>query len=155
MLSYSAGGMTLLLGQRPAGREARLVRDLFAAVCGRWDIDPVSRVFDWPPAIAIPGADGDGAADRALRAFVEKELADHASMLLVVEQALAARLQTLRFMGERVAIADLGRLGRDSQEKRRLWAVLGRRVRGAARAPADAASGPSQPDAGPGTDDPA
>jgi hypothetical protein len=155
VLSYSAGGMTLLLGQRPAGRDARLVRDLFAAVCGRWDVDPVSRVFDWPPAVAIPGADGEGAVDRALRAFVEKELADHQSTLVLVEQALAGRLLTLRFAGERVAIPDLARLGRDSQEKRRLWAVLGRRVCSTPRVPEQTAGSAPRPEVGRGADDPA
>jgi len=149
VLSFSAAGMTLLLAQRPTGREARLVRDLFAAVSGRWDIDPVSRAFDWPPAVAIPGADGPGAADRALRAFVEKELADHGSALMLVEQALAARLRTLRFVGEQIAIPDLARLGRDSQEKRRLWAVLGRRASTPVRSPGEEADSSIPPEAEP------
>jgi hypothetical protein len=141
VLSLSTDGVTLLLERTPSGRESRLARDLLAAASGRWDVQPARREFDWPPAVAIPGVSGPGAGDRALRAFVEKELADHGCTLVMVGDGLAARLGTLRHAAERVLLPDLAILGRDSAEKRRIWSelgrhrLLGRRVSGAPAGP--------------------
>jgi hypothetical protein len=160
VLSLSVEGITALLDRAPTGRESRLVRDLFAAATGRWNVEPALRQFDWPPAVAIPGARGDGAADRALRAFAEKELADHGCTLLMLGEGVASRLANLKHGGERLVIPDLLQLGRDSAAKRRIWAVLGRHRLGAAAAlggapdPADTVASPGGGMPAPGADDP-
>ncbi len=88
--------------------------------------EPALRRFDWPPAVTIPGADDRSAADRALRAFVGGELADHGCTLLLLGAALAGRLGEPRQAGERLLIPDLAEFGRDAAEKRRVWAALSR-----------------------------
>jgi len=124
VVALSSCGVTLLLERPPAGRDARLARDLLAAATGQWDLDPALRQFDWPPAFDIPGGAGGIAAERALRAFVEKELADQASQLLLPTEVVAGRLGAAAHAAEQLVIPDLPELGRDSVEKRRIWARL-------------------------------
>jgi len=126
VLSFACDGVVVLLDRVPTARERQLVRDLCAAATGVWDREPAQRRFDWPPAVIIPGAEDRSAADRALRAFVGGELADHGCTLVLLGAALAARLGELRQAGERLVIADLVEFGRDAAEKRRVWAALGR-----------------------------
>lgn len=125
-----AGVMVLLEGM-PTRRDGRLVRDLLSAATGDWGGQPSTRRFDWPPALDmdIGGATGADAADRALRAFVAKDIADHQVSLLIGTGALTARFrslrpQSLRYSGARLEVSSLDRLSRDPVEKRQVWAAL-------------------------------
>jgi hypothetical protein len=128
VVSLSAAGATLLLESVPTGRATRLARDVLAAATGRWDLEPAMRTFEWPP-VGPAGRDAvaarPGAAERALAAFVDKELADHGGGLLLLTGAVAARLGALPRSGERIVIGKLASIARDPAEKRRIWTAIG------------------------------
>jgi hypothetical protein len=128
VVSLSTAGVTLLLGAPPTGRAARLARDLLSAATGRWDAEPAMRTFEWPPGHAnrVPAAGLRGAAERALAAFVDKELADHGATLLLLDDSVAARLEAFQRPGDRIAIGELAVIARDPAEKRRIWSAIGR-----------------------------
>jgi hypothetical protein len=143
VVSLSTAGATLLVDAVPTGRAARLARDLLAAATGRWDAEPALRTFEWPPALPAAHASRDaargrpGGAERALAAFVDKELTDHAGTLLLLTDAVATRLGAFARPAERIVIGELAVVARDPVEKRRIWSVIGR-LRGTAGAGAAA-----------------
>ena len=131
VLSVTAAGVMVLLEGTPTRREGRLIRDLLSAATGEWGGQPSTRRFDWPPALdmGIATAIGADAADRALRAFVAKDVADHQVALLIATGALIGRFQSLRaqslrYAGVRLEVSSLDLLSRDPMEKRRVWAAL-------------------------------
>jgi len=126
ILAASLDGVTLLMEGRPDRRAARLVRDLLSAAAGQWSAQPVTRQFDWPPAVGLPELSADDVSGRALLAFVDKTLTDHATWLVLVVGAAATRLPVLAPRLARLALPDLKTLGQDPAAKRQVWAAIGR-----------------------------
>jgi hypothetical protein len=125
VLSIALAGTLVLVDGASSRRDLKLARDVAAAASGDWQARPVSRRFDWPPA--VPGDGVPPAADagrRALNAFVDKDLGDHEARLLLCIEPLA-RLLPESFSGcRRLVMPALDVLGREAEAKRALWQAI-------------------------------
>jgi hypothetical protein len=127
VLSLAAGSVVMLLEGSPPRRDLRLARDVLAAAGGDWRAKPVTRRFDWPPAVAgAMLADGPDALRRALEAFVRKDLDDYGARLLLCQESLCAHLPEQWPGCGLVVLPPLGRLGREPAQKRQLWRDIAR-----------------------------
>jgi hypothetical protein len=130
VLSLALGDAVLLVDGESSRRDLRLAQDVLAAATGDWRKRPAARRFHWPPDVAgggvQPAAD---AGRRALNAFVDKDLGDHAARLLVCTEPLAPRLEESWPGCRRLVIPALDVLGREAAAKRSLWRILGERRR--------------------------
>lgn len=124
-LSLAVGGVVLLIDGEHSQRDLRLAMDIRAAACGDWSGKPSSRRFDWPPGGAgRAAAGGAAAAQRALAAFVDKDLTDYQGRLLVCTEPLAELVPEPSASCRRLVIPPLHTLGRDADAKRVLWEAL-------------------------------
>lgn len=124
-LSLAVGGVVLIIDGEHSQRDLRLAMDILAAACGDWSGKPSSRRFDWPPGgAARAAAGGAAAAQRALAAFVDKDLTDYQGRLLVCTEPLAELVPEPSASCRRLVIPPLHTLGRDADAKRALWEAL-------------------------------
>lgn len=125
VVSLALGGVVLLAEDVRSRRDRRLARDVLAAAAGDFVTRPAARRFHWPPQGAGDAVAADAASgDRALRAFVDKDLADHGAALLLCTESVARRLGDERPGCRRVTMPDLATLGRDVGGKRALWQAI-------------------------------
>ena len=127
--SIAVPGLLLLVGGTLGRRDRRLVLDLLGAATGDWDLKPAVRQFQWPPALPAGAADAaaqDVPAERALRAFIDKDIGDHAVSVLICTADVAAVLPGPdAWPGcRRHRIDSLSALGQDPAGKRALWRFL-------------------------------
>jgi hypothetical protein len=129
VLSIALPGVLMLVTGAPTQRELRLAADLLAAAAGDWRARPAMRRFRWPPelpagAAAEAAASASAGVERALRAFVDKDVADHRVGTMLCTADLAARLGA-GWPGCRIrVIMPLAELGQDPAGKRALWEFL-------------------------------
>jgi hypothetical protein len=103
----------------------RFAVDLLSSVTGTWGGRHDQLVFDWPQ----PGIDGSrGAAERALRAFVDKQAADSPDGIVMVAQEVVDRLGTVQVPDRWVVIPVFDELMTRGEMKRTLWGELARRA---------------------------
>jgi hypothetical protein len=124
VLSIAAAGVVLLVDGASSRRDLRLALDVVAAASGDWQVKPVSRRFDWRPELAGDGSLPSQAGQRALHAFVDKDLVDHGARLLLCVEPLGARLPDAWPGCRRMMIPALEVLGREAEAKRTLWLDL-------------------------------
>ena len=123
MVSVALPGVVLLLEGAGSKRDMRLARDLVSAVAGDWGRKPERRRFVWPPTSgAVPGA--DSAPRRGLRAFVDKDLEDHAAQVLICAGKVGERLPDPWRDVHVLRVPELSQLSRNAAAKRRLWTEL-------------------------------
>jgi hypothetical protein len=126
-VSLAVPGVVMLLDGPVSRRDRRLAMDVLASAASDWQAKPLTRQFDWPPRIGAGAvATGADALQRALEAFVDKDLADHGASLLLCSETLAAQLPDRWPDCRRVLVPTLERLGRDASLKRALWQSLRR-----------------------------
>jgi len=126
-LSLVSGGALLLVEGDATRRDLRLAMDVLGAAAGDFAARPASRRFDWPPPGAVRTLAGAGSAqagERALLAFVDKDLSDHGVRRVLCTAALDARLPALPEGIDRVTLPELATLGQDPEAKRALWQAL-------------------------------
>lgn len=135
VLSLAVGGVVMLVDGGLGRRDQRLAQDVLAAAAGQWRARPVRRPFRWPPELgeAASVASAPDAGARALRAFIDKDLADHQATLLICTEAVHQRLTGDWSDGRLLVIPDLARLGADPQAKRTLWRTLAERAQESVR----------------------
>lgn len=140
-VAIAVPGAVLLVADAPSKVEARLARDVLGAASGAWRARPVSRRFDWPPELGGESLAGDArSGDRALAAFVDKDLADHGARVLLCAEPLARRLPD-RWAGcRRLVIPPLAVLGSDAGAKQALWSALAAEPPGGSDASGEGAS---------------
>jgi hypothetical protein len=125
VLAVAVSGAVLVLEGNPSKAELRLAMDVLASASGQWRARPSSRRFDWPPAVAADTLSADAAAgERALVAFVNKDVADHQARVLLATETVARRLPQAWSACSLVTMPELAVLGRDPQAKRALWQRL-------------------------------
>lgn len=124
--SIAAPGVLLLVSGTLGRRDRRLVLDLLGAATGDWQHKPVLRVFQWPPELPTDAPGTGGSAERALRAFVDKDLVDHGVTALIHTADLAALLPGPEAWPgcRRHVVESLSALGQDPAGKRALWQFL-------------------------------
>lgn len=122
--SVAAPGVLLLVSGTLGRRDRRLVLDLLGAATGDWQGRPQIRPFQWPPA--LPSGVAAASAASALRAFVDKDVADHGVTALVHTADLASLLPPPEAWPgcRRHVIDSLPALGQDPAGKRALWRFL-------------------------------
>jgi hypothetical protein len=125
VLALACPGVLLTLTGTPSRRDLRLARDLLAAATGRWDVSPQRRAFRWPPGLpASAEGGGSNSMERALAAFIDKDIADHAVSLLLCTADVDVLLPGEWPGCRRHVIAPLEALGRDAGAKRAVWRFL-------------------------------
>lgn len=103
----------------------RFAVDLLSSVSGVWGGHHNQLVFDWPQ----PGIDGSrAAAERALRAFVDKQAADSPDGIVMVAKEVVDRLGTVQVSDRWVVIPVFDELMTRGELKRVLWGELARRA---------------------------
>lgn len=124
-MSVALPGVVVLLEDLSSKRDARLVRDLVTAAVGNWSQPPVQRRFSLP-LDAGKGADPEqvSAVDRALRAFVDKDLQDHQARVVLYVGSVAQRLPDSWPDLRVIRVPDLAGFSRDPKAKQVLWAEL-------------------------------
>jgi hypothetical protein len=123
--SMTVPGVLLAVSGTPSRRDLRLAFDLLAAAGGTWQVTPQRREFRWPPAVPAPASDeGDSAANRALAAFLDKDIADHGVDLLLCTTDVVERVPAFLPGCRRQVIPALDELGRDAAAKRALWRFI-------------------------------
>ncbi len=125
VLSLVSGDTLVLVDGSASRRDQRLAMDVLGAASGDGAGKPVSRRFHWPPAEGGIGIHaGAGAARRALAAFVDKDLADHAVRRVLYTPDVAARWPADSTGVTRIELPALASLGQDPAAKRDLWRRL-------------------------------
>jgi hypothetical protein len=123
--SLILGGVLLLVEDSRSRRDRRLAGDVLGAAAGDYRSRPVARRFCWPPEGAGDAVAGDAdSGDRALRAFVDKDIADHGARLLLCTAPVAPRLGEGWPGCRQVTLPELATLARDVEAKRALWQAL-------------------------------
>ncbi len=113
-----------MLVELPRSKAARrFALDVLAASSGQFGGDTSQLAFDWPQ----PGVDNHSeSAQKALGAFVAKQMSDQTPALVLVGREVADRLA--RVPDDCILMAPLAELMVDGAKKRALWAELeGRR----------------------------
>jgi hypothetical protein len=118
-------GVVVLMEALSSRRDARLARDLVTAAAGNWSQPPVERRFSLR-LDAGEGADSNqaSAVDRALRAFVDKDLQDHHARVVLYVGSVAKRLPDSWPDLRVIRVPDLTALSRDPKAKQLLWAEM-------------------------------
>lgn len=125
VLALAVPGAVLVLEGSPSKTDLRLAMDVLAAASGDWQARPSSRRFDWPPAVAADTLPADVAAGaRALKAFVDKDVADHRARTLLATEFVARRLHESWAGCTLVTLPELAALGGNPDAKRALWQRL-------------------------------
>jgi hypothetical protein len=118
-------GVLLAVTGNPSRRDLRLAFDVLAAAGGGWRATPQRRAFRWPPAAPAPtGDEAASEANRALAAFLEKDIADHGVELLLCTADVVERVPAAPPGCRRHVIPALADLGRDVAAKRALWRFI-------------------------------
>lgn len=101
---------------------ARFWRDVLAAACGRWDVQPQVVSFVWPdPEFTHVGGSSEGW--RAFKAFMERRLSESPPSVLLCGVGLSGRLPALPDGCRLVMLPDTADPGVEA--KRALWRELG------------------------------
>ncbi|MBK80278.1 MAG: hypothetical protein CMQ43_05105 [Gammaproteobacteria bacterium] len=125
VLALVSGDTLMLVDGAASRRDQRLARDVLAAASGDFAGRPASRTFRWPPVEGgIDLQRGAEAAVRALAAFVDKDVADHAVRRVLCTPEVAARWSAAPGGAGRIELPPLADLGQDPAAKRALWQRL-------------------------------
>lgn len=102
----------------------RFCRDVLAAASGRWNLEPRVMSFAWPdPGLAGGEVAGETQGWRAFKAFMERQLSESQTSILLCGESLIARLPPLPDGCRVVVLPDLA--GSGVEAKRALWRELG------------------------------
>ncbi len=125
-----AGGLVIMeadaAGSPRQKAERRFAVDLLAAATGAWGGDSEAVAFDWPQAAIDNTAH---AQQKALGAFLAKQLSDAEATVVLMDEGLTARLPEGRVPGHAeaaVLVPPLTAVMSDAALKRRLWQTLER-----------------------------
>jgi hypothetical protein len=113
----------LLMAPRDLEASRRFARDVLAAATGVRGGESGQRVFDWPQ----PGIENSAASlNRALGAFVAKQISDNDSGMTLIGAELLDRLDGFEITDNTLVMAAIDELMTSAELKRKLWLEIER-----------------------------